>query len=469
MSRINSNVDSLIAQNSLNKTNKALGVALTRLSTGVRVNSGADDPAALIGGEFFRQELSSIKSAITNSNRTNNVLTTADAALGQISNLFEDIKGVLTSSANSGVLSNEEVEANQAFIDSALDSVDRIATNTQFAGKKLLDGSLSYQLSGITYGSTGLQDIQVNQFSGSAGTQIDVTYTTVAARATADLAGFTTGNAQVSFQVVGSRGAATVSLGATANATDLAAAVNAVSDVTGISASGTTLTSVDYGSDAFVTLRDITGGLVNSATAITGNEFTDTGVDAAGTIEGQAFNGKGLNATLRTAGLDISIEFGATATAGGSFNFTINGGGTQFQLGQEINAAGQLNLGIRSFSSASLGTNAIGRLDTLRSGSTNDLSSGNFNTAGQILESATNQVSTARARLGAIQKNTLETNVSALQVAFENITASRSALIDTDFAQETANLTRLQIVAQAGTSALSIANSRPQNVLSLLG
>lgn len=469
MSRINSNVDSLIAQNSLSKTNKSLGVALTRLSTGVRVNTGADDPAALIGGEFFRQELSSIKSAITNSNRTNNVLATADAALGQISNLFEDIKGVLTASANSGVLSKEEVEANQAFIDSALDSVDRISTNTQFAGKKLLDGSLSYQLSGITYGSTGLQDIQVNQFSGAAGTQIDVTYTTVAAQATADLAGFTTGNAQVSFQVVGSRGAATVTLGATANATDLAAAVNAVSDVTGISASGTTLTSVDYGTDAFVTLRDITGGLVDSATAITGNEFTDVGVNAAGTIEGQAFNGKGLNATLRTAGLDISIQFGATATAGGNFNFTVNGGGTQFQIGQEINASGQLNLGIRSFSSASLGNNAIGRLDTLRSGSANDLSSKNFNTASQILELATNQVSTARARLGAIQKNTLETNVSALQVAFENITASRSALVDTDFAQETANLTRLQIVAQAGTSALSIANSRPQNVLSLLG
>lgn len=469
MTRINSNVDSLVAQNSLAKTNKALGVALNRLSTGVRVNSGKDDPAALIGGEFFRNELTSIKSAITNSNRTNNVLATADAALGEISNLFEDMKGILTASANSGVLSQEEIDANQAFVDSAIDSVNRIATNTQFAGKKLLDGSLSYQLSGLTYGASGLQDVQVNQFSGAADTQIDITMTTVAEQATADLSGFTTGNAQVSFQVVGNRGAATVTLGATANATDLAAAVNAVSDVTGISASGTTLTSVDYGEDSFVTLRDITGGLVDSATNITGSEFTDEGVDVAGTIEGQAFSGRGLNATLRTGGIDISVQFGDTATAGGSFNFTIAGGGTQFQIGQEINASSQLNLGIRSFSAASLGDNSLGRLDTLRTGGTNDLRSGNFNTASQILTLATNQVSTARARLGAIQKNTLETNVSSLNVAFENITASRSQLVDTDFAVETANLTRLQIVAQAGTSALSIANSRPQNVLGLLG
>ena len=469
MTRINSNVDSLVAQNSLAKTNKNLGVALNRLSTGVRVNSGKDDPAALIGGEFFRQELTSIKSAITNSNRTNNVLSTADAALGEISNLFEDMKGVLTASANTGVLSQEEIDANQAFIDSAIDSVNRIATNTQFAGKKILDGSLSYQLSGLTYGSTGLQDVQVNQFSGDAGTLIDVTMTTAAAQATADLAGFTTGNAAVSFQVVGNRGAATISLGATANATDLAAAVNAVSDVTGVSASGTDLTSVDYGEQSFVTLRDITGGLVDSATAITGSEFTAEGVDVAGSIEGQAFSGNGLEATLRSGGIDLTVQFGATATTGGSFNFTINGGGSKFQIGQEVNASGQLNLGIRSFSSASLGDNATGRLDTLRTGSTNDLRSGNFDTASDILKLAANQVTTARARLGAVQKNTLETNVSSLNVAFENITASRSSLVDTDFAVETANLTRLQIVAQAGTSALSIANSRPQNVLSLLG
>lgn len=468
MSRINTNVESLVAQSSLTKTKTSLAVALNRLSTGIRVNSGKDDPSGLIGGEFFRQELTSIKAAIQNSNRTNNLLSTADAALGQISNLFEDIKGILTTTANGGVLSADELAANQAFVDSAIDSVNRLATNTQFAGKKLLDGSLGYQLSGITYSATGLQDVQVNGFSGAANTQIDAVLTTQATQATADLAGFTTGNVAVSFQVVGSKGAATVSLGATANATDLASAVNAVSDVTGVSASGTTLTSVDYGSSAFVTLRDITGGLVNSSTAIVGNEFTGLGVNAAGTIEGQAFSGNGLVATLRTGGLDISVQFGTSATTGGTFNFTITGGGAKFQIGQEVNSSGQINLGLRSFTAASLGNNDLGRLETLRTGGTNSLASGNFSRASSILAFAANQVAGARARLGAIQKNTLETNVAALNVTFENITASRSQLVDTDYATETANLTRLQIIQQAGTSALAIANAQPQSVLSLL-
>ncbi len=89
--------------------------------------------------------------------------------------------------------------------------------------------------------------------------------------------------------------------------------------------------------------------------------------------------------------------------------------------------------------------------------------------ATDIIESAIAKVTTTRARIGSIQANTIETNLRSLQVSQENLSSARSQIVDTDFAEETANLTRLQILVQAGTSSLAIANSRPQSVLSLLG
>jgi len=137
-----------------------------------------------------------------------------------------------------------------------------------------------------------------------------------------------------------------------------------------------------------------------------------------------------------------------------------------------VSAAGQVGIGIEAVNTARLG-GVSGKLFELGSGGGKSLLDVGPSVPGSdlvnIIEEAVNRVSTLRGRLGAIQKNVIETNVSSLGVALENISEARSQIVDTDFAVETANLTKAQILNQAGISVLSIANQNPQQVLSLLG
>src|SRR6187401_1959617 len=144
MTRINTNVSSLVAQNTLGRSNASLEEALTRLSTGLRINTGKDDPAGLIASENLRSDITSIKKAISNTDRANQVIATADSSLGQVSSLLNDIRGLVTESANTGALSDEQIAANQLQIDSSLEAIDRISQTTSFQGRRLLDGSLGF-------------------------------------------------------------------------------------------------------------------------------------------------------------------------------------------------------------------------------------------------------------------------------------------------------------------------------------
>lgn len=478
MSRINTNVDSLVALNNLTRVNQQLGVSLTRLSTGVKVNSGKDDPAGLISGEFLRSEISAIRSAIGNNNRANSVLSTADSALGEIGSLLDEVRGILTTSANKGVLSQEELDANQAAIDSAITSITRIAGATQFGGKKLLDGSLGFQLSGVgrtdVAGAT-FTDVQINLANFNANgdsLSVNVTLTTAAERASVSLAE-ATATSDSTIEVIGNRGSATIKVGSGQGVLD---AINSVSDVTGVTATGSStvyLNSIDFGEDSFVTINNVAGGLISGLTT------SDKGTNVVGTINGQQFAGDGLTAVLKSANLDIELTFGEDITDGSATSFSIDRGGAKFQLGIEINSANQINIGLESFSAASLGKVYVDSdgerqdrtLASLLTGAQNALtaSTDRSQIAVDVVEAAVAKVTTTRARIGSIQANTIETNLRSLQVSQENLSSARSQIVDTDFAEETANLTRLQILVQAGTSSLAIANSRPQSVLSLLG
>ena len=193
MTRINTNVPSLVAQNRLQTSNNDLQTALNRLSTGLRINSGADDPAGLIASEALRSEITSLGQAISNTRRANQIISTADSALGEVSSLLNDIRGLVVEAANSGGLSDEEIAANQLQIDSSLEAVNRIAQTTTFQGRKLLDGSLDFVSTASTVPS--IEDISIDQANlGSTG-QIDVevviSSAAVQAEITADPSAFT--------------------------------------------------------------------------------------------------------------------------------------------------------------------------------------------------------------------------------------------------------------------------------------
>jgi flagellin len=148
--------------------------------------------------------------------------------------------------------------------------------------------------------------------------------------------------------------------------------------------------------------------------------------------------------------------------------FGITGGGASFALGSKVDENGKANIGIKSVSTSSLGNGVTGFLSSLGSGGTNNLSSADLSGAQKILDAANKQVTQLRGRLGAFQKYTIGSTVNALGVAYENASAAESAIRDTDFAEETASLTRSQILSQSATQILAQANSAPQAALSLL-
>lgn len=475
MARINTNVGSMVANVNLAKSQKSLATSLQRLSSGLRINSGADDPSGLIASENLKGEIQGISTAIDNSTRASNVITTADGALGEVSNLLVSIKGLVVQAANTGGLSQDEIDANQLQVDSAIASITRISNSTSFAGLNLLDGSLGYVTSGVT--ASAMQDVHI--YGAAFGTQatLPVVVNVLQSAQTANLRFQASAIAKsVTLEIGGTTGVQTFSFISGTKASAIAFAINRVSDSTGVAAavtsatnasSGITFTSTTYGSKQFVSVAVIGDPTAFTTVNRTGAQQQRTaGRDVTASINGTKAIGDGVNVSLNNASLTMSMNLDPAFTTG-SKSFTITGGGAVFQLGAQVQSNQQVGIAIDSVTASRLGNAIDGYLTDVVTGGSASLST-NPAKASKIIDDAINQVSVLRGRLGAFEQNTLQTNINSLQVAMENVSASESTIADTDFATETSNLTRNQILVQAGTSVLSQANSTPQSVLTLL-
>jgi flagellin len=213
-----------------------------------------------------------------------------------------------------------------------------------------------------------------------------------------------------------------------------------------------------------VSVKSIAG----SFTVTGGTSGKDYGQDASVKVNGADAQAHGNSVTYRASNLDVEFDLDDTFNKPGTSSFAITGGGANFSLGVKVSEADKTSIGIASVSTGSLGDSTTGFLSTLASGGTNSLTGTNLVSAQKIVDKAIKQVSQLRGRLGAFQKFTIGSTVNSLGVAFENASAAESAIRDTDFAEETANLTRNQILSQAATTVLSQANASPQNALALL-
>ena len=582
MTRINTNVPSLVAQNRLQASNSDLNSALTRLSTGLRINSGKDDPAGLIASEALRSEITGLNKAVTNTRRAGQIITTADSAMGQINSLLNDVRGLVVEAANTGALSSEEISANQLQIDSSLEAINRIAQPTTFQGRKLLDGSLDYTSTIGAASSVADSSIQSAQLGTTGSLTVDVVVDAAATQAssTVSTAGFTTAaaatdtfvtgtdsititaaatgsdfndvqvqfvddtaagdvaasaaydaaqrtltvtynstaatstnrdidavaaaitadgtftgavagangsdafveptstpttdktggevlNADLVFQLTGSGGAETFNFSAGTSKDQIASAISLVSDSTGVSASVAagvlTVTSTDYGSDALVDIDVISEGTTGTFGASL-SAARATGTDISASVNGVEAEGVANTLSINTSTLDLSLTVDAGSST--NFSFDITGGGATFQLGADVTSTQQASIGIASVSTGQLG-GATGRLYELGSGQakslTNDVSG-----AADVIDEVINKVTSVRGRLGAFQSTTLESNLVSLNETAANLQEAESSIRDADFAAESANLTRAQILVQSGTNVLALANQNPQNVLALL-
>ncbi len=507
MSRINTNVQSLIAQRVLSSNNNLLSRSLERLSTGYRINRGKDDPAGLIASENLRADIKSINQAISNAERADQVVNIAEGGLQEISNLLTELQGLLTAAGNSAGLSDSEKAANQLQVDSILQTIDRIAGATNFQGTKLLNGNYNYSTSSVNSGVTDFK-IHGAKFTGGS-YDVDVVVTASAQQgglylstgATAlDLGGSTSAFV---IEISGSKGSRELTFASGTSLANIADAINSFTDLTGVqataSSTGIKIFSKEFGLAEFASVKVVEDGGIGTASSIgiyglsatntavaasashddfdssaAGNGVRDNGQDIGATVNGVSATSNGRSLRVNTDFLDVEVSLSTSASqtlgAVGSRAFAITGGGADFQLAPEVNIGGKVSIGIDDVAVRKLGNTTIGFLDDLASGKSFNLVDGNnLGDAQKVVDESIRQVSSLRGRLGAFQKNTVSATIRSLSITSENTQAAESNIRDADFAKETAELTRSQILVSSATNILALANQSPQSALQLLG
>jgi flagellin len=474
---VNTNLPSLNAQRNLNTSQSSLATSLQRLSSGLRINSAKDDAAGLAIADRLTSQIKGSDQAARNANDGISLAQTAEGDLAQIGNNLQRIRELAVQSSNGTNSASDRASLNNEASQLASE-IDRIAAKSSFNGVSLLDGSFSAQAFQVGANNTSNDSITIAAISsaritslGGSGTSTSTTLTGGVATSALTAGQLTLNGFQVGASSVGSGAGQSAS-----SAFSITAAINAVS-----SQSGVTATAV---------AASVTGAAATAFTAITtGATVTINGVQlgnvaAGGTAPGQGANvaaainlvtgQTGVTATADNAGLvtltaadgrDIVVGAGLTATNSGLTPATTAG---KVKL-DSINAAGiVVSGGTPGNAGFSAGTTAPSTTLTVNSiSSISLLTAASSQNALSAIDGALASINASRASLGAYQ-NRFVSAVSSLQTTSENLTASRSRIQDADFASETANLTRGQILQQAGTAILAQANSLPNGVLALL-
>ena len=323
---------------------------------------------------------------------------------------------------------------------------------------------------GANYGAK-LQDLRIDQanFGSQSSIAVEVQVDAQATQGQLTYSGGTL-SADLVLEVGGLSGFEVFNFGSANSITQIRDAVNLVTDATGVSASisGSDLVfkSSEFGTKAFVSVRALNNASFSTYDTGSASTGRDAGSDIRARINGVAATGDGLVASINTSTLDLSFKASAYLSAGSTASFTITGGGANFQLGPDVVSNQQARLGVQGVSTATLGGSS-GQLFQLRTGGIKALAT-DTKGAAAVVDQVISKVTSLRGRLGAFQKTTLETNIFTLTDTLQALTDAQSSIRDADFARETANLTRSQILVQSGTSVLTIANQNPQQVLALL-
>lgn len=468
---IANNVSSLTAQHYLHRSSRGLDRSLERLASGFKVNRGADGPAALVISEKQRAQISGLSQAIDNSEKAIALVQTAEGALTEINSLLIKVRSLAVDSANTGVNDQDALDANQAEITNALQTIERIAQNTQFGIKKLLDGSNSID------GTPSSGDVTfVRGTSATIAGTYSINVSVPAERATVEAG--TLQNAPLNSTEILTINGVDITLSAGLTQAQVIAQINTYTSRTGVVAdangAGTTtrLYTTEFGLNATV---DVVSNVAaaNNSSGFGTTADSDAGEDIQGTIDGAAFVGVGNRATSilgDTEGLVIDIGENGT-------NLLLSASG-DLETIEVIDNSLVFQIGPNQYQTAKVAIGNIGPMylalenDAADFASLNDI---NVTTAAYsqdsigVIDVAIDEITKLRGQLGAFQQNTLESTANNLRATLENTTNAESVIRDTNFAVEIANFTKHQVLVQAGTTVLSNANQTSQLVLSLLG
>jgi len=487
MTVINTNMGALLAQSSISKNQVNLSQAMQRLSTGSRVNSSADDASGLAMGTLMTSQINAFSQGIRNANDGLSLTQTANGHLTAISDSLQRIRQLAVQSAN-GALNSTDRSLIQSESTQLVQEIQRIAVDSSFNNVNLLDGSFASQ------------SVQVG-----------------ANNTAADKISFSISSAQTSALGVGAAATTASVSGAAVNGTALAANILAINGTAiGASASDGVSTSHADGSalaiaNAINAAQTTVQAHANATTktyAVTGSAGTTTASDLA--INGQAIGALSAatgSSSLRASQLAsainaVSAASGVTATSTGSNLYLTAADGRNIDL--QADAAGKTAIGASvanagtsttlvdnvSYSTVSLSSNASTGIivaETTAGGTSSGFTAGttvaavnttslatidlSTTTGAQnalaVIDKSIDQINNTSAVLGAYQTRFQEA-ITDLQTSSDNLAASRSRIMDTDYAAESTNLAKSQIIAQAATAMLAQANQLPQQVLALL-
>lgn len=505
--RINHNISAINAHRNLQKNQHSLTKTLEKLSSGLKINRASDGPASLVISEQMRAQIAGLNQAIDNTETAVSIVQTTEANMSEISNLLRSMRQLAIHASNEGVNDQVMLEADQQEIKNALQTIDRIASQAQFGTKKLLDGSRG--ATGITTGE-GLEFVGATLNTGDSRKHgFDVKITELASRVEIS------GSVALTEEMVDAGETLTViengkiaSYTTKLDDTAATAVQNLRAEIerqgldieVSLNEEGKIVaTHRQYGSDyGFQLLSSTAGVLGKEAGEISTLKL---GSDIKGTINGQSAVGKGkiLSGAKGAKGVDgLSVRY--TGDTGGLLApeeceiadieddldevrehhkpDTPPGGlsvgrvfvfqnSMMFQIG--ANRGQTVGISIRSANPENL---ARGLANRSGFSSLADIDLRNFQGAQdaiRMIDATINQISSDRGELGAFQKNTLESNLSNIRIANENLISSESVIRDVDMAKEMATFTKNRIMSEAATAMLAQANQLPQNVLDLLG
>ncbi|HMP80347.1 MAG TPA: flagellin [Pirellulaceae bacterium] len=463
------NPGSLNAQHNLGRATSKLNQSIERLSSGFKVNRGADGPAALVISEKQRAQIAGLRAAIDNTDKAASVVQTAEGALSEINNLLVKIRSLAIDSANSGVNDDDALAANQAEIANALETIDRIAANTQFGEKRLLNGS-----SGLTGVASDSDVTFMRATKATMAGSYAVNITSAATRANTEATAQDSVLAQDEIVTING---VSITLNAGLSRAGVQSRINEFTNQTGVVAednaggTATVLRTNTFGSSASIdAISNVAAS--NDSSGIGTTLIQVAGTDIEGTIGGNTAIGKGNVLTGSDgASKGISIKLGVSSSdstetvTGAQGTVTIINNALNFQIGP--NAGQQVQIAIDSVASIGLGIGVDNNMFSDLS-EINVTSNAGAQDALALVDSAINQISNLRGTLGAFQGNTLEATANNMRSTLENTINAESVIRDTDFAQEISNFTNAQVLVQAGTSVLSNANLSAQLILSLL-
>ena len=484
---VNTNIASLTAQRNLTSSQSDLSTSLQRLSSGLRINSAKDDAAGLAISERFTAQIKGLNQGVRNANDGISLAQTAEGALKEVTNNLQRIRELAVQSANATNSASDRT-ALQAEVAQLVSEIDRVAQNTKFNGVALLDGTFTSKAFQI--GADTTDTVSISAITSARTSAIGGSYTataTGAAKVDNNAFNATNGNTNA-FVINGTLVGASTSdgksvVGDTYSALSKANAINAVSSSTGVTATASTE----------VTSTAIANGNASSAILINNVQVSWDGSSATASVNATAIetaintgtSQHGVVATTSGAGITLTAADGrniSIAAAGGNNNgltssalsaadnrgsLTLTSGVAR---GIEVSndTATAVGAGVSNDASGFTTNNVTGATGSgVAVSSLSVTTATNATAAITSIDSALNNINASRATLGSYQAR-FESIVASSQTTAENLAASRSRIMDADFASETANLTKAQIIQQSGIAMLAQANSIPQNVLALL-